>query len=152
MAWWVQDGWMASLTQWTRVWINSGSWWWTGRPGMLQSMGLQRVRSNWATKLYWALKSKIKFKNGTEDRIVIIYRLCIVELNLYRGFNFGKVVSREAQMVHPRWPRTPGSGNSSSHERNKLPHLYTPCVSMIMLIKEEIGSASTCLNMMISWK
>ena len=38
------DGWMASPTQWTWVWVNSGSWWWTGRPGMLQSMGLQRVR------------------------------------------------------------------------------------------------------------
>ena len=36
------DGWMASLTQWTLVWVNSGSWWWTGRPGMLQSMRLQR--------------------------------------------------------------------------------------------------------------
>ena len=38
------DGWMASLIQWTWVWVNSRSWWWTGRPGMLQSMGLQRVR------------------------------------------------------------------------------------------------------------
>ena len=35
------DGWMTSLTQWTWVWVNSGSWWWTGRPGMLQSVGLQ---------------------------------------------------------------------------------------------------------------
>ena len=43
------DGWMASLTQWT--WINSRSWWWTGRPGVLQSMGSQRVRHNWATEL-----------------------------------------------------------------------------------------------------
>ena len=44
------DGWMASPTQWTWIWVNSGSWWWTGRPGVLQSMGLQRVRtrlSNW---------------------------------------------------------------------------------------------------------
>ena len=48
------DGWMASLTQWTWVWVNSGSWWWTGRPGVLQSMGLQRVRHNWATELNWA--------------------------------------------------------------------------------------------------
>ena len=45
------DGWMASLTQWTWVWVNSRSWWWTGRPGMLQSMGLQRVRHDWATEL-----------------------------------------------------------------------------------------------------
>ena len=47
------DGWMASLTQWTWVWVNSGCWWWTGRPGMLQFMGLQRVEHNWATDLNW---------------------------------------------------------------------------------------------------
>ena len=45
------DGWMASPTQWTWVWVNSGSWWWTGRPGMLQSMGLQRVRHDWVAEL-----------------------------------------------------------------------------------------------------
>ena len=38
------DGWMASPTQWAWVWVNSGSWWWTGRPGLLHSMGSQRVR------------------------------------------------------------------------------------------------------------
>ena len=43
--------WVASPTWWTWVWVNSGSWWWTGRPGMLQSMGSQRVRHNWATEL-----------------------------------------------------------------------------------------------------
>ena len=42
---------MASLTQWTWVWVNSGSWWWTGRPGVLQSMGSQRVGHDWATEL-----------------------------------------------------------------------------------------------------
>ena len=42
------DGWMASPTHWTWVWVNSGSWWWTGRPGMLQSMGSQRVGLNWS--------------------------------------------------------------------------------------------------------
>ena len=45
------DGWMASLTQWTWVWVNSGSWWWTGRPGMLQSLGSQRVGHDRATEL-----------------------------------------------------------------------------------------------------
>ena len=44
------DGWMASLTQWTGVWASSGSWWWTGRPGILQSMGFQRVGHNWMTE------------------------------------------------------------------------------------------------------
>ena len=47
------NGWMASLTQWTWVSVNSGSWWWTGRPGMLRSMGLQRVGHDWVTKLNW---------------------------------------------------------------------------------------------------
>ena len=47
------DGWMGSLTRWTWVWVNSGSWWWTGRPGMLQFMGSQRVRHDWATELNW---------------------------------------------------------------------------------------------------
>ena len=46
-------GWMASLTLWTWVWVHSGSWWWTGKPGVLQSMGSQRVGHNWATELNW---------------------------------------------------------------------------------------------------
>ena len=47
------DGWMAWLTWWTWVWVNSGSWWWTGRPGVLRFMGLQRVRHDWATEMNW---------------------------------------------------------------------------------------------------
>ena len=47
------DGWMVSLIQWTWVWVNPGNWWWTGRPGMLQSMGLQSVRHDWVTELNW---------------------------------------------------------------------------------------------------
>ena len=48
-------GWMASLTQWTRVWVNSLRWWWIGRPGMLRFMGSQWVGHDWATKLNWKL-------------------------------------------------------------------------------------------------
>ena len=44
------DGWMASRTRWTWVWVNSRSWWWTGRPGVLRFMGSQRVGHNWATE------------------------------------------------------------------------------------------------------
>ena len=48
------DGWMVSLTQWTWVWVNSGSWWWTGRPDVLQFMWSQRVRHDWTTtELNW---------------------------------------------------------------------------------------------------
>ena len=46
------DDWMASLTRWT-VWVSSGSWWWTGKPGMLQSRGSQRVWCEWATEMIW---------------------------------------------------------------------------------------------------
>ena len=69
---------MVSLTRWTWVWTSSGNWWWTGKPGMLQSMGLQRVGGNWATelnhlrknlsvitKLPWSLKTGIKAKKAS---------------------------------------------------------------------------------------
>ena len=49
------DGWMASPTQWTWVWASSGSWWWTGKPGVPQFMGLQRVGYDWATELNWRI-------------------------------------------------------------------------------------------------
>ena len=49
------DGWMASLTQWTWVWMNSRSWWWTWRPGVLRFMGSQRVGHDWATDLIWSV-------------------------------------------------------------------------------------------------
>ena len=45
------DGWMASPTRWTWVWAGSGSWWWTGKPAVLQSTGSQRVGHDWATEL-----------------------------------------------------------------------------------------------------
>ena len=48
-----RDGWMASLTRWTWVWVNSGSRWWTGRPGVLWFMGSQIVGHDWATELNW---------------------------------------------------------------------------------------------------
>ena len=47
------DSWMASPTQWAWVWVSSGSWWWTGKPGILQSIRSQRVQHNWATELNW---------------------------------------------------------------------------------------------------
>ena len=47
------DSWMTSPSQWTWVWVNSGSWRWTGRPGVLQSVGWQRIRHEWATELNW---------------------------------------------------------------------------------------------------
>ena len=55
------DGWMASPSRWAWVWVNSGRWWWTGRPGVLRLMGSQRVRHDWVTelKLNWTDESKL---------------------------------------------------------------------------------------------
>ena len=54
------DGWMASLPRWMWVWVNSGSWWWTGRPGVLRFMGLQRVGHDWVTELNWIKLNSVK--------------------------------------------------------------------------------------------
>ena len=64
------DGWMASPTWWTWVWVNSGSWWWTGRPGMLRFMGSQRVRHDWATELNWT----------DPFESIYIYFICLVKI------------------------------------------------------------------------
>ena len=62
------DGWMALPTRWTWVWVNSQSWWWTGRPGMLRFMGSQRVGHNWATVLNWKKFSyKYSLRNVPES-------------------------------------------------------------------------------------
>ena len=50
------DGCMISLTQWTWVWVNSESWWWTGKPGLLRFIGSQRIRRDWATEVNWRLR------------------------------------------------------------------------------------------------
>ena len=56
-----------SPTQWTWVWVDSGSWWWTGRPGVLQSVGSQRARHDWETELNWTFQKTntepIKYQN-----------------------------------------------------------------------------------------
>ena len=70
------DGWMASLTQWTWVWVNSRSWWWTGRPGMLRFMGSQRVGHDWVTDLIW--------RNGQHKRDTLpLFSICKQVINLW---------------------------------------------------------------------
>ena len=63
------DGWMASLTRYTWVWTRSGSWWWTGRPDVLQSMESQRVRHDWVTELnWWHLSPTMGFPGGASGK------------------------------------------------------------------------------------
>ena len=72
-------GWMASATQWMWVWVSSGSWWWTRRPGMLQSVGSQRVRHDWATELNW--KHRMCSINNSSAKS---------DLHLYPGWKWRK--------------------------------------------------------------
>ena len=71
------DGWMASLTKWTWVWVNSRSCEWTGKPGVLQSMGLQRVRHDWMAELNWTdiniyIPSHYEFYSAQLHSILIV--------------------------------------------------------------------------------
>ena len=65
------DGWMASLTQWTWVWVNSGSWWWTGKHGLLQSRVSQRVGHDWATELNWTYSPSVRMTWETDFGLLI---------------------------------------------------------------------------------
>ena len=67
------DGWMASMTQWTWVWVNSRSWWWTGRPGVLRFMGSQRVRHDWVTELNWTEATHTHTHTHTHNLSLIFY-------------------------------------------------------------------------------
>ena len=69
---WQRMRWLDGITDSvTWVWVNSGSWWWTGRPGVLQSMGLQRVRHNWATELKGIL-DKLGIKSLNSRMLIIL--------------------------------------------------------------------------------
>ena len=66
------DGWMASLTQWMWVWASSGSWWWTGKPGVLQSMGSQRVGHDWETELN---RTELNIYPGNFSNIIKYFKM-----------------------------------------------------------------------------
>ena len=69
------DGWMASPTRWTWVWASSGSWWWTGKPDVLHSMGSPRVRHNWATELKSLVNKILWLKSQSIIRNYYIFQL-----------------------------------------------------------------------------
>ena len=64
------DGWMASSTRWTGVWVDSGSWWWAGRPGVLRFMGLQRVGHDWVTELNINCNAVLRLTECFQKRVL----------------------------------------------------------------------------------
>ena len=85
---WGWDGWMASPTQRTWVWVNSWSWWWTGRPGVLRFMGTQRVGHDWVTELNWYVS--LHFQIPSDWRVVWLFQL--ISLMLTSGLDIQKKV------------------------------------------------------------
>ena len=74
---WGWDGGMASLTQWTRIWASSRSWWWTGKPGVLQSMGIREILQ--ARILEWVAMTSSRGSSQTRDRTLVwSYVLCLL--------------------------------------------------------------------------
>jgi len=87
-----------SLTRWTWVWVNSGSWWWTGRPGVLRFMGSQRVGHDWATELNWTevtLKEPKKLISSSR-------RSPETRLQAWRPSTHPNLVSNHGPL-HPPW-------------------------------------------------
>ena len=86
------DGWMASPTRWAWVWVSSKSWLWTGRPGMLLSMGSQRVGHDWVTEMNWTEQGsaytihiipKILFKSNCLHVCHLPYSIILSHLRQY---------------------------------------------------------------------
>ena len=96
------DGWMASRTLWTWVWVNSGGWWWTRKPGVLRFMGSQRVGHNWVTELNWTewsvretkvlLLSRWNYMPIIQDTAIDYWREYILTSDL-QGFSRYQVVT-----------------------------------------------------------
>ena len=101
------DGWMASLTRWTWVWVDSGSWWWTRRPGVLWFMGSQRVGQNWATELSWT-QPEIFSKEWNTNFMNMLSEICqiqrshIVWLLLSEILRISKSIEKESRLVVSR--------------------------------------------------
>ena len=93
------DGWMASLTRWTWVWMKSGSWWWTGKPGMLRFIGSQRVGHDWATELNWIMLNEISQIEMTSTIWLHLY----VESEKNKTNKHNKIETGSYRQVTNRW-------------------------------------------------
>ena len=114
------DGWMTLPTRWTRVWVGSRSWWWTGKPGVLQSMEMQRVRHDWATELNWTHTEATTFPGGASGK----ESTCQCRRHSRCGFDHwvGKSPWRR------KWQPTPEFLPGESHEQKNLAG-YPPWLS-----------------------
>ena len=156
------DGWMASLTWWTWVWVNSGSWWWTRRPGLLRFMGSQRVGHDWATELNWyvtrqldkwviwnhenssfnwTLKGKKKQNKNITESHIMLQKIQVLQLYAFIQSRFHSDASWEKESKNADWGLVHngllnwlvGFANWS-HQLNQLTEWTLRCVHSVKLI------------------
>ena len=125
---WGWDGWMASPTQWTRVWVNSGSWWWKGRSDVLRFTGLQRVGHDWVTELNWTFEYFVLKKNScdlkTKSTLGSIDLIPSTKTHLSWLLEAGGSDSKEFSCNERDLVSVPGSGRSPG-EGNGNPFHYS---------------------------
>ena len=135
-------GWMASLTQWTWVWVNSRSWWWTGRPGMLWFMGSQRVGHDWATELNWThLLIYSSFQASLSTNLLDLCCICSPRTLSFSKSLFPWLLFHASEHTFSFFPRAPFSSAdpvggfscliSFSSQANGLPGWFYPPTSFL---------------------
>jgi len=96
------DGWMASPSQWTWVWVSSRSWWWTGKPGVLQSMGSQRVGYHWAIELTdWLSDDKDHLTSLTSPAQLLVDGLALPPLQRNLVLNIRSILKTSCTNIKP---------------------------------------------------
>ena len=104
---------MALWMQWTWIWVSSGSWWWTGNPGVLQSIGSQRVGHDWVTELNWVIKLCGVLCNPMDCSMPgfpdLHHLLDLAQIHVHW-------VSDTIQPSHPLLPLSPSALNLSQHQ------------------------------------
>ena len=126
-----RDGWMASLTRWTWVWASSRRWWWTGKPGMLQSMGSQRVGQDWAPEQQYIVyrmsicNNAILYMNINVSMVVLYLK----SIKVFVG-TIGKTVPNYRQFSGMLFLLTSIAGNTTAFHFSSLhsplsPELFT---------------------------
>ena len=104
------DGWMASPTRWTWVWVNSGSWWWTGRPGVLRFMGSQRVGHNLSTELNWTEGLHFHFQSSIDKLRIGYFQSFAVTVLGKKFFSSAFLGSSCSLIIKLTWDRLTENG------------------------------------------
>ena len=94
---WFQIGKGVRLTRWTWVWVSSGSWWWTGRPGLLRFMGSQRVGHDWVTDLIWCMDVRVGLWRKLSAEELMLLNYMVLEKTLESPLD-----CKEIQPDHPK--------------------------------------------------